>query len=49
MLYFTFINNHDKNTPGRPYGAALTIFLQYKEKLKNVFLFVTPSKRGSAV
>jgi len=49
MMYFTFIGNHDKISPDHPYGAALTIFQQYKENLDKVFLFVTPSKRDSAI
>jgi len=44
VIYLTFIGNHDKIIPGRQLGAALAIFLQYKEQLDQVFIFVTPSK-----
>jgi sigma54-dependent transcription regulator len=49
MLYLSFIGNHDQVVPGQPFGATLTIFIQYKEQLNHVFLFVTPSKTGSEV
>jgi len=49
MIYFSFIGNHDKIEAGQPYGAALTIFLQYKAEMERVYLFVTPSKRQAAV
>lgn len=49
MIYVSILGNHDKITPGNPFGATLTIFLQYKDKIENVFLFVTPSKRGSEI
>ena len=44
MIYFTFIGNHDKITSGQPFGAALTIFLQYKSLMDQVYIFVNPSK-----
>lgn len=47
MTYLTFIGNHDKIVPGQPFGAAITIFLQYKEQLERVYIFVTPSKPGN--
>lgn len=46
MVYFSFIGNHDRieiNDKGP--GAVATIFLQYKDKIDQVFLFVTPAKR----
>ena len=49
MIYFTFIGNHDQIEPGQPYGAALTIFLQYKAEVNRVYLFITPAKRQTAV
>jgi len=49
MIYFTFIGNHDQIEPGQPYGAALTIFLQYKAEVERIYLFVTPAKSQAAV
>lgn len=49
MIYLTFVGNHDKITSSHPFGAALTIFLQHKEQLENVYIFVTPSKPGSDI
>jgi len=49
MIYLTFIGNHDQITPGQSFGAALTIFLDYKDAIREVFLFVTPSKKKDGV
>ncbi len=45
MIFLTFVGNHDlidKSKEG--YGAVLTTFLQYKEKITGVYIFVTTSK-----
>jgi hypothetical protein len=44
MLYFSVIGNHEKITPGLPYGAALTIFVRYKEQIDRVDLFMAGLK-----
>ncbi len=49
MVYFSFIGNHDKITHGQPHGAVLNIYFRYKEKLRDVFLFITPSQKGGMV
>ena len=49
MIYLTFIGNNDKITTAQPFGAALTIFLQYKDQLEQAYLFITPSKTGSDI
>jgi|TARA_Y100000310_G_scaffold95517_1_gene93336 DNA-binding NtrC family response regulator len=41
MIYLTFIGNHDKVNPEGP-GPALTVFHQYSEKIKSVYIFQTP-------
>jgi len=42
MIYFTFIGNHDAISETSSFGAVTNIFLQYKEEISKVFLFVTP-------
>jgi len=42
MIYFTFIGNHDAISETGSFGAVTNIFLQYKEEISKVFLFVTP-------
>ena len=49
MIYLSFIGNHDQIIPGQSYGAALTIFLQYREQIDRVYLLVTPSKKDQKV
>jgi transcriptional regulator with AAA-type ATPase domain len=45
MIYLTFVGNHDALDKAREgYGAALTIFLQYKAAISDVYIFVTSSK-----
>jgi len=49
MIYLSFIGNHDQITPGQSYGAALTIFLQYREQIDRVYFFITPSKKDQKI
>ena len=45
MLYLTLVGNHDKlDKQQNGLGAVLTIFLEYKERIEDVYIFVTPSK-----
>lgn len=45
MIYLTLVGNHDALDNSREgYGAALTIFLQYKKLISDVYIFVTSSK-----
>ena len=49
MKYFTLIGNHDfidKGSPGL--GAALTIFLHYKDEIDGVYIFTSPDKPNAA-
>ena len=50
MLYLTLVGNHDKlgNQQNGP-GAVLTIFLEYKERIEDVYIFVTPSKNTDKI
>ena len=46
MIYLTFIGNHDKIIPdSKEYGAVISIFQNYSDKIEKVFLFVTPDKK----
>ncbi len=49
MLYLTFVGNHDQIIPGQSFGAALKIFLEYKNSIEQVFIFVTPTKKSNGV
>ena len=49
MLYLTFIGNHDQISPEQTFGAALKIFLDYKDVIRQVFLIVTPAKKNDVV
>ena len=49
MIYLTFIGNHDQINTGQSYGAALRIFLDYKDAIEQVFFFVTPAKKKDSV
>jgi len=45
MKYFTLIGNHDAIGPETVgFGAALTIFMTYLEKIDGVYIFTTPDK-----
>jgi len=45
MKYFTLIGNHDAIEPNREgFGAALTIFFNYKEEIDGVYIFTSPDK-----
>ena len=47
MKYFTFIGNHDFIEPSREgFGAALTIFFNYKDDLDGVYIFASQDKPG---
>ncbi|MFQ5675190.1 MAG: RNA repair transcriptional activator RtcR family protein [bacterium] len=46
MIFLTFVGNHDMIEKSREgYGAVLTIFLQYKEKITDVYLFVSEPRK----
>lgn len=48
MKYFTFVGNHDKFESGsNGLGAVASIFLEYKDEIEDVFLFITPSANKS--
>jgi len=50
VLYLTLVGNHDKlNNQQNGLGAVLTIFLQYKEQIEDVYIFVTPSKNTDKI
>lgn len=49
MIYITFVGNHDKIISSHPYGAALTIFLQYKKQIDKIYLLITPTKTDNSV
>jgi len=45
MKYFTFIGNHDQIGPDTiGYGAALTIFLNYKDQIDGIYIFTSKDK-----
>ena len=49
MKYFTLIGNHDFINKGSPgLGAALTIFLHYKDEIDGVYIFTSPDKPNAA-
>ena len=47
MIYLSIIGNHDKVNSDQSYGAALTIFLQYKAKIRNVLAVPTAGIKTS--
>ncbi len=50
MLYLTLVGNHDKlGNQQNGLGAVLTIFLEYKERIEDVYIFVTPSKNTDKI
>lgn len=50
MIYLTLVGNHDALDKSRDgYGAAITIFLQYKDAISDVYIFVTSSKGNDRV
>lgn len=48
MIYLTFVGNHDQLTAGQSFGAALKIFLDYKDGIKQVFIFVTSARKSES-
>lgn len=50
MIFLTFVGNHDLVEESREsYGAVLSIFLNYREKISDVYIFVTSSRRTDRV
>lgn len=50
MKYFTFIGNHDRIDNSRSeFGAVLSIFLQYRAEVDDVYLFVSTPRRDEPV
>ncbi len=50
MKYLSFIGNHDKIERGsNEYGAVLSIFQKYSQKIEQVYLFVTPDKKSELI
>jgi DNA-binding NtrC family response regulator len=41
MIYLSFIGNHDKIIPEREYGAFTNIYLNYRDKIGKIVLFIT--------
>lgn len=42
MIYLSFIGNHDKIVGGE-FGSFLNIFYHFADKIKQIFLFITPN------